>query len=301
MSDKRERKSSGCLGLLIGGIVVVGGIFLVSVLMGTLDEKSSPASSVPAPPEIVSKATFTPPPSSPTPHIPAPPETPKATPTPLLTLAQLTRSDFPPSIILKKPNSFESRIDNTVKKVPVPAGTLAGLESIHETTAVVNYNNVRLTVRIEDTDLLERATRQRALNEVAARQRAEQAERERAERDAMERQAAEARRRETELAQRAQEDEQKRKRDMIGDEPVTNILDGSYSAVKTYLKDTLNDPDSLKFYNSTKPHFTGDGWVVGCDYGAKNDFGGMVRVQHWFVIQGGRVVAEKEMYQYNFK
>ena len=102
----------------------------------------------------------------------------------------------------------------------------------------------------------------------------------------------EARReRERDQKRRAQEQREVEARiARFGEAPVQSSWDGSYPAVKRYLKRIANDPDSIKIAACTKVYHTKKGWLVGCDYRGRNAFGGMVKQSNWFTIVHGNVV-----------
>lgn len=81
-------------------------------------------------------------------------------------------------------------------------------------------------------------------------------------------------------------------RQLVGDAPIRSQWDGSYFVITQYLKSTLNDPDSLVIENCGLPHYHKTGWIIACDYRAKNGFGGYVRKSSWFTVQSGTVVKE---------
>jgi hypothetical protein len=68
---------------------------------------------------------------------------------------------------------------------------------------------------------------------------------------------------------------------------------GSIRCVKEYLNATARDPESLKFEKWSDIFYSEDGWLVLCEFRAKNGFGGYNREAKWFVIQYGRVVDVK--------
>ena len=77
-----------------------------------------------------------------------------------------------------------------------------------------------------------------------------------------------------------------------GDKPVQSSWDGSYSAVKSYLKRAMNDPSSLEMNNCSSVYKIDDkGWAVKCSYRGKNAFGGMVLNSNWFIIRQNTVVG----------
>lgn len=99
------------------------------------------------------------------------------------------------------------------------------------------------------------------------------------------------REREQDQKERARAEKERQSRiARFGDAPVPSPWDGSYPAVKQYLKQVANDPDSIKIDGCTKVYNTGKGWLVGCDYRGSNAFGGMVKQSNWFTIVHGNVV-----------
>lgn len=86
---------------------------------------------------------------------------------------------------------------------------------------------------------------------------------------------------------------------MHGEPPENSAWDGSVRCVKRYLEKIVKDPDSLKFGDWGKVMYNDkDGWLVWCEYRAKNSFGGYVRRKKWFVIQNNRVIAMKDLGAY---
>ena len=86
---------------------------------------------------------------------------------------------------------------------------------------------------------------------------------------------------------------------MYGEQPINSGWDGSVLCVKRYLKEIVIDPDSLEFEKWGRVMYNDDdGWVVWCQYRAKNSFGGYVRNTKWFVIQYNRVVDMKDIGAY---
>ena len=102
------------------------------------------------------------------------------------------------------------------------------------------------------------------------------------------------REREQYLKERAREEKERQSRiARFGEAPVASSWDGSYPAVKRYLRQVANDPDSIKIAGCTKVYHTDKGWLVGCDYRGRNAFGGLVKQSNWFTIVRGKV---KEMH-----
>jgi len=86
---------------------------------------------------------------------------------------------------------------------------------------------------------------------------------------------------------------------IMGEKPVKSAWDGTYYAVKNYLKRVANDPDSIDVEECTKVYTSDDGWLVGCNYRGKNAFGGMIRKSNWFTILRGQVVKMHPYSAYN--
>lgn len=89
--------------------------------------------------------------------------------------------------------------------------------------------------------------------------------------------------------QRLKEEQEKRIA-KFGKKPIASGWDGSYLAVKQYLKRVANDPDSIEIDGCTKVYLVEEGWLVGCEYRGRNGFGGMVRQSNWFTIVHDRVI-----------
>lgn len=177
--------------------------------------------------------------------------------------------------------------------VTVPSGTVVGADRLVGDKIWVTYDGARQAISVSETDLLEQAKLQRTRNEVEARRQAEQVDRERRAREDAARQAmADQRRQEAEAAQ----DKIRR----LGPKPVASILDHTYTEIKDYLHERARDPGSIKFYKSSEPMLADEAWVIACDYGLKNGFGGMNRYQLWFVIRGGQVIDVKDADAYDF-
>lgn len=93
---------------------------------------------------------------------------------------------------------------------------------------------------------------------------------------------------------------QKELRDMrvakFGEPPKKSYL--GIDCVVEYLLATVRDPESLKFEKWSDIFYSEDGWVVLCEFRAKNGFGGYNRDAKWFIIQHGRVVDMKNIDAY---
>lgn len=81
---------------------------------------------------------------------------------------------------------------------------------------------------------------------------------------------------------------------LFGTIPQQSGWDGSYSEVKSYLRTTAHDPDSIEFVGCTKVFKNDDGWLVGCQYRGNNAFGARILAANWFRIQRGQVVQVYE-------
>lgn len=75
---------------------------------------------------------------------------------------------------------------------------------------------------------------------------------------------------------------------------------GYYREVERYLELNLKDPDSLKMGSCTETSYNDLGWLVGCEYRARNSFGGYVHEAKWFTIRSGQVIKVEEADAYNF-
>jgi len=79
-----------------------------------------------------------------------------------------------------------------------------------------------------------------------------------------------------------------------GDPPQQSFWDNSYPIVKKHLNRAAHDPGSLVIEGWGKLSWNRDlGWIVPCEYRAKNVFGAYVRCLHWFVIRNGQVAEIK--------
>ena len=77
-----------------------------------------------------------------------------------------------------------------------------------------------------------------------------------------------------------------------GDKPNQSSYDGSYRAVKIYLKQAMHDPSSLDINNCSSVYKIEDkGWAVKCSYRGKNAFGGTVLNSNWFIIRQDTVIG----------
>lgn len=75
-----------------------------------------------------------------------------------------------------------------------------------------------------------------------------------------------------------------------GETPQASAWDGKVYVVERYLKSIAKDPKSVTFYGWSEILYNDDsGWIVQCDWGARNGFGGMSREVNWFVIRNGAV------------
>ena len=77
---------------------------------------------------------------------------------------------------------------------------------------------------------------------------------------------------------------------LCGPPPKISAWDGFVYEVKRYLKDNLNDPDSLETVGCTEPVFTKACWVTQCRYRARNGFNALITKTARFSIIGKRVV-----------
>lgn len=75
----------------------------------------------------------------------------------------------------------------------------------------------------------------------------------------------------------------------FGKFPERNAWDGSFSAVKKYLKSNAHDPDSIEFENCIGPDIHEKGWAVLCKYRGANTFGAKILQEKFFIINNGFV------------
>ena len=88
-----------------------------------------------------------------------------------------------------------------------------------------------------------------------------------------------------------QREEQARREAKFGPQPVQSGWDNAVPIVKRYLKSIANDPDSIKYERwGALQYSETDGWIVTCDWRARNGLGGYVRQINTFVIRHERVV-----------
>jgi hypothetical protein len=90
-------------------------------------------------------------------------------------------------------------------------------------------------------------------------------------------------------------EEQKELSAELGPKPEPSMWDGSYRAVNQYLQEHAHDPDSVKVDGCTSPMKTNKGWVVRCEYRAKNAFGAVVRGNTYFAIKQNTVVSIEQV------
>jgi hypothetical protein len=62
--------------------------------------------------------------------------------------------------------------------------------------------------------------------------------------------------------------------------------DGSVQQVKEEIIGMVNDPESVKYYEWGIVTQTEDKQITWCNFGAKNGYGGMVRMEYWFIFDG---------------
>jgi hypothetical protein len=79
-----------------------------------------------------------------------------------------------------------------------------------------------------------------------------------------------------------------------GTKPTNSAWDGSIRCVESYLKQSLNDPDSYQHVSTTVPVAVGPYWVVDSVFRAKNGFGALTVHQARFKIQQDQVVSMQE-------
>lgn len=85
-----------------------------------------------------------------------------------------------------------------------------------------------------------------------------------------------------------------------GDAPVKS-WNGSYAEIDNYLQRVAHNPKSVDVAQCTQALFDKTaGWVVGCEYRAKNAFGGLVLAQDWFTIIHNEVIHHVDVRASNY-
>ena len=79
-------------------------------------------------------------------------------------------------------------------------------------------------------------------------------------------------------------------RKKFGNEPIRSSWDNSYHAVERYLERNAHDPDSIDISGCTKATIAPTGWLVACEYRAKNGFGALIKTSSWFIIVNDTVI-----------
>ncbi len=80
-----------------------------------------------------------------------------------------------------------------------------------------------------------------------------------------------------------------KKLEKFGPKPQRTAVGGSYPEVETYLKANAAFPDSLSMEGCTECYYTENGWLVGCNYRQKDDFGITSSQFKWFTITNSTV------------
>jgi hypothetical protein len=80
-----------------------------------------------------------------------------------------------------------------------------------------------------------------------------------------------------------------------GPMPAQSAWDGEVLAVKYYLAENLNDPDSYQHDKCTPVRADGAFWVTECSYRAKNGFGALILQRQRFYIQKGGLAGEGQV------
>lgn len=81
-----------------------------------------------------------------------------------------------------------------------------------------------------------------------------------------------------------------RRASVHGEEPLA-WPNGKVPIVDSYIKSIAKDPGSVEYFDwGPVIYGEGYGWMVKCDWGARNSFGGMVRRTDLFIISKSRVI-----------
>jgi len=195
----------------------------------------------------------------------------------------------------------------------VSAGTMVDFLKLQGKEILVKHVDRKFWVSIEETDLLEMASRRRMHREAESKQIKETFKASSNERGRVEKQLAEERQKMSSLAKQTREEELRRRKAEAGPAPTRDPgKEQACPEVLQYLKETLKNPDSLRFYNTEAPVLAmypgGEdvnypivygakvfrkklqfGWVVYCDYSEQIGPGGTIRIKGWFFIRAGKV------------
>lgn len=87
----------------------------------------------------------------------------------------------------------------------------------------------------------------------------------------------------------------------FGPEPEKTNPDGYYPEVEKYLKEHATYPETLVMEGCTNCYYTKDGWLVGCNFQEKDDFGITMSQFKWFTITNSTVrrVEHSQAYTIN--
>ena len=80
----------------------------------------------------------------------------------------------------------------------------------------------------------------------------------------------------------------------FGEPPQKDSRYGSLQCVKEYLTEHARDPESLRYEKWSNIYYADNGWIVLCEFRAKNGFGGYNREIKWFIIKDGYVIDVKD-------
>jgi len=112
-----------------------------------------------------------------------------------------------------------------------------------------------------------------------------------------ERRREESRRRSAEATAKRNEELAKKNNDPVfvkyGDKPIIGWK--SCAEVDVYLKRVANDPSSVSMVGCSEPYLRDEGWIVGCEFRAKNAFGALIKKGAIFTIKHGQVVSYNEL------
>lgn len=84
------------------------------------------------------------------------------------------------------------------------------------------------------------------------------------------------------------EDKHREYTEWYGPAPEKN-WSGTYNVIRKHLKQVLNDPYSFAISNCSPVMFGNGGWLIGCNYRAKNIYGGFVLNTGLFLVVNGEV------------
>lgn len=265
----KEKKKSGCLGLLVKAFLVflVIGV-IVSIITTSIEKQSDTGTGESASGSVDSLAATAAPPRP-------------------FDITTVSREDMPRRVTLNKSTDFQ--VQGGQGSLVAQAGAIVDVVGLNGNNLRVTFAGGEKEIPYSDTNiedevkvmLANKAQREQARKDAAARQEKAKADAEQAKKDAL----------------RAEQDAIQAKIEAdAGKEP------GSAEArtyVKMYLRSRLNDAKSVEYLEWSSVNYTKlkDGkyaWCIDVKYRAKNAFGAYVLSQATAVIRNGRIVEFRQ-------